>query len=293
LAAFYPLDASTPVWRTCIGGVLLIGVTALAIRAGRRHGYFLTGWLWYAGTLVPVIGLVQVGGQSMADRYTYVPLIGLFVAIAWGAVELAARWRIPSPALPLAATCVLALCAALASAQARYWSDSASLWRRALDVTENNYVAHNNLGGVLMKQGNPAEAIPHLAEALRIKPDSAMTQSNLGVALMETGNLDEAIRQFGEALRIDPALPEARDKLASALAVEGKLDQAIAQYTEALRLDPNYFEAHNDLGVAFARQGKLDEAVQQFAEALRIDPGYKDASENLSRARSLQGRGGQ
>jgi protein O-mannosyl-transferase len=134
-------------------------VTVLAIRAGRSHGYFLAGWLWYVGTLVPVIGLVQVGDQSMADRYTYIPLIGLFVAIAWGAVELAARWQYGRIALPAAALLALLGCAAVARAQVGYWSDSTALWRRALEVTEGNYVAHKNLGGVLVKQGKTGEAI--------------------------------------------------------------------------------------------------------------------------------------
>jgi tetratricopeptide (TPR) repeat protein len=222
LSAFYPLDAATPVLQAALGALLLIGVTVLAIRAGRRHGYVLTGWLWYLGTLVPVIGLVQVGGQSMADRYTYVPLIGLFVILAWGAAELAGRWRYGRTALPVAAACLLAACAVLARAQAAYWSDGATLWQHALEVTEHNYVAHANLGGILLKQGKTDEAIAHFVAAQRIKPDLAEAQADLGMAYLSQGKFDEAAQRFAAALRIDPNYVEAHATLGNALAGRGR-----------------------------------------------------------------------
>ena len=324
LAALYPIGTPTPIWLGSLGALLLIGVTIFAIRAGRRHGYLPVGWLWYVGTLIPVIGLVQVGDQSLADRYTYVPLIGLFLIVAWGAPDLAVRWRYGKSALPFVAACALLACAALARAQVLYWSDSTALWQHAIEVTEGNYTAHNNLGGVLVKQGRADEAIPHFAEALRIRPTFALAQNNMGMALMWQGKLDEAARYFGEALRnqadyvdaqnnlgmalmwqgkldeavrhfhealrLKPDYAEAHGKLGNALAGQGRVDEAIAEYTEALRLKPGLAEVHNDLGVALGRQGKLDEAAQHFVEALRIRPDYADASANLKLALASLGK---
>jgi len=321
LAAFYPLGTSTPFWQASLGVLLLIGVTALAIRMGRRHGYFPVGWLWYVGTLVPVIGLVQVGDQSMADRYTYVPLVGLFIVAAWGAPELAARWRPARFALPIAAVCVLLACAALARAQVHYWSDSIALWQHALDVTEDNYVAHTNLGLALAAQGRTGEAMTHFAEALRIKPNSALAQNNMGAALMRQGQPEEAARRFGAALRIQPGWADARLDLGEALAaMPGRLPEAIAQYREALRIDPSLAVAHYVLGNALAQDpsqtsnaaaeyeaairskpdyaearcalgdlladlpGRLPDAIAEYQEALRIQPDYVDAHAHLGMA---------
>lgn len=280
LAAFYPLGSSAPVGAALLGVLFLIGTTVLAFRSRRRYGYFATGWLWFVGTLAPVIGLVQVGKQSMADRYTYIPLIGLFLVIAWGAPDLAARWRC-GRFLPAAAVCVLLACAAVARGQVRYWSGSAALWQRALDVTANNDVAHNNLGNVLMNQGRTGDAIRHFAEALRIDPAYAEARNNLGAALMSQGELDPAIAQFAQAIQTGPRYADARDNLGMALMSEGKLDEAARQFAEALRIKPDSATAQNNLGMVLARQGKRDQAAQHFAEALRLKPGYTGAQNNL------------
>jgi Tfp pilus assembly protein PilF len=293
LAAFYPLSVAIPVLQASLGALLLTAVTILAIRAGRRHGYFLVGWLWYVGTLIPVIGLVQVGRQSMADRYTYVPLIGLFLIAAWGAPELVGRWRYGGIALPAAAACVLLACAGLARAQVRNWSDSASLWQHALEVTEDNYVAHNNFGAVLLKQGKTGEALPHIVEALRIKPDFADAHNNLGMVQVQQGKLNEAIPHFIEALRIDPDFAEAQYNLGMVLVRQGKLDEAAQRFAEAVRIKPDLMEAQNNLGGVLMRQGKLDEAVQRLAEALRIKPDSVEVRNNLKRAQAArQGKDG-
>jgi tetratricopeptide (TPR) repeat protein len=292
LSAFYPLGTSPPVLQACLGALLLIGVTVFAIRAGQRHGYFLTGWLWYVGTLIPVVGLLQVGDQSMADRYTYLPLIGLFLIVAWGAPELVARWRYGRLALPVAAACVLLACAGVARAQVRYWSDGAALWRHALDVNGDNYLAHASLGDILLKQGRTGEAISHFVEALQLKPDG-LAQNGLGLALMWQGKLDEAIPHFAEALQIKPNFAQARYNLGYALARQGRVDEAIGQFREALRINPDYAGAHNELGEALARQGKLEEAAQHFAEALRIKPDYAEAQNNLGVALARQGKLGE
>jgi tetratricopeptide (TPR) repeat protein len=324
LAAFYPLHASTPVLQVTLGALLLIGVTILAFRAGQRHGYLLVGWLWYVGTLIPVIGLVQAGSQSMADRYTYVPLIGLFLIAAWGVPELVARWRYGRVALPFVAMCVLLMCTALARAQVGYWSDSAALWQHALEVTEDNYVAHASLGKVLLDEGKAGEAIPHFTETLRIQPNYVEAKNNLGMALAWSGKLDEAAQQFAGALRIKPEFPEAQSNLGMVLMSQGKLDEAAQRFAEALRIKPDFVQAQNNLGTVLMRQGKLDEAAryfgaavrnrpdvpelqnnlglvlmsqgkldeaaQHFAEALRIKPDFADASKNLNRAMAQRQR---
>ena len=290
LAAFYPIGATPPVLAACLGVLLLVGVTVMAIRAGRRRGYLATGWFWFVGTLIPVIGLVQVGSQSMADRYTYVPLIGLFVIVAWGASELAARWSFGGVALPVAAACVLLACTALARAQVQYWSDSTALWQRALATTSGNYVANNNLGGVLMKQGRTSEAIARFAEALRIKPDDAEAQNNMGMALIWQEKFDEAARSFGEALRNQPDYADARNNLGRALMWQGKLDEAAQQFVQALRIKPDFAAAQSNLGMVLMTQGKLDEATQRFGEALRIDPGYAEAHDKLGSVLAAEGK---
>ncbi len=290
LSPFYPLVNSTPVFAASLGALALIGITIFATRRARSCGYLPVGWLWYIGTLVPVIGLVQVGGQSMADRYTYIPLIGLFLIAAWGAPELLDRWRYGRSFLPATAVCVLLACAVLSRAEVQYWSDGAALWQHALENSEDDYTAHNNLGGVLLKQGRADEALPHFVEALRIKPDLAVAEANMGMALISLGRLDQATQHFTAALQIEPNYPDAHDGLGNALAAQGRVREAAEQFSEALRLRPEYPDAHNDLGVALARQGKLDEAAHQFTEALRASPTFADAYHNLGNVLAGQGR---
>ena len=300
LAVFYPYPQSLPAWLVAGAFLALVGISLAVIRAGPRHPYLPVGWFWYLGTLVPVIGLIQVGDQAMADRYTYIPLIGLFIIVAWGVPDLLLRWPLrrivlPSPfltriALPAAASAVILACAITAKGQFQYWEDSTTLWTHALAVTTRNNIAHNNLGASLADQGKTDEAIAHYSEALRIKSDYADAHNNLGVALADEGKLDEAIAHYFEALRIRPDYADAHSNLGIALANEGKLDEAIAQFAEALRINPDSAKAHNNLGVALASQGKLDEAIAHFNEALRINPDYADAHKNLGVALVQQGQ---
>jgi tetratricopeptide (TPR) repeat protein len=294
LAVLYPYAQSLPgLW---VAGALavLIGISVAVIWAGPRRPYLAVGWFWYLGTLVPVIGLIQVGNQSMADRYTYIPLIGLFIMVAWGVPDLLARWplrriALPRFTLPAAAMVVILACAIAARSQVEYWEDSTTLWTRALAVTTENDIAQNNLGAALADQGNVDEAIMHYSEALRIKPDYADAHNNLGVALDDQGKVDEAIAHYSVALRIRPHYADAHINLGVSLGEQRKIDEAIAQFNEALRIKPDSAKAHNNLGVALASQGKIDEAIDHFTEALRIKPDYADAHKNLERA--LDGRG--
>ena len=290
LTAFYPYPRAIPTaW--VLGSVLfLMGVSGAVIWVARRHPYLLVGWFWYLGTLVPVIGLVQVGGQASADRYTYVPLIGVFLMLAWGIPDLLARWPDRSIALPVTAGVLLLACAITARGQVQYWRDDAALWGHALEVTTENYFAHTGLGDALASQGRVAEAIAHYSEAVRIRPDYTNAHNKLGVALADQGRIGEAIIHYTEALRIEPDFPAAHVNLGNALATQGKASEAIAQYTTALRIQPDNVAAHNNLGFVLASQGRGAEAIAHYTEALQIKSDYALAHNNLGFALASQGR---
>jgi Flp pilus assembly protein TadD len=281
LAALYPCPRSISVWGVIGACLVLAGVSVAVVWMARRRPYLIVGWLWYLGTLVPVLGLIQVGDQSMADRYTYVPLIGLFIMVAWGASD-ACGCR-PSWQRAMAALAAIALigCGISARAQVQTWESSTTLWEHTLAVTKNNYFAQNALGAVLVDQGQNEQAVAHLSEALRLEPAIAQAHLNLGIALARQGKMDEAMRHFSEALRLQPEFPEAQNSLGLALARRGQVSEAIAHYTEALRLRPNFADAHRNLGQALADIGKPTEAISQFTEALRLDPNLAEAHNNL------------
>ncbi|MBI4463123.1 MAG: tetratricopeptide repeat protein [Acidobacteria bacterium] len=290
LAVFYPYPQSLPAWWVT-GAILgLTSVSLVVIRAARRYVYLPVGWLWYLGTLVPVIGLVQVGSQSMADRYTYVPLIGLFVIAAWGVPDFLARWQYKTIALPAAAALVILGCTITAWSQVRYWENSMALWGHALEVTTGNYRAHTAVGAALEDQGRISEAIYHYSEALHIKPGFVEGHNNLGNVLASQGKVSEAIEHYTEALRIDPGFAEAHNGVGSALASQGRISEAITHYSEALRIKPDYAEAHNNLGLALADQGRINEAIDHYYDALRINPGFASAHNSLGNALADQGR---
>ena len=215
------------------------------------------GWFWFLGTLVPVIGLIQVGAQARADRYTYIPLIGLFLIVAWGAPDLLSSLTKRNTALYAVAPLVIAACMIVARGQVQYWENGVTLWERALAVTSDNYIAENNLGQSLDEERS-TEAIAHLTEALRLRPNYAAAHENIGVRLVRLGNREEAMYHFSEAVRLEPNLAEAHSDLAILLAEQGKLDEAIEHYYEALRLKPNLAVAHNNLGYASERVNKSE-----------------------------------
>ena len=288
LVIFYP-RVPLPAWQVAAAGLALVAGSLLVIRLAPRRPWLLVGWLWYVVTLLPVIGLVQVGDLAMADRYTYVPLIGPFIMLAWTAAEIVRRrpaWR---SMVAASVGVLLAGCAAGTGLQLRYWRSSMTLFEHAVEVIPDNYVAHLSLGNALAEQGRLDDAIAHYSAALRVKPDLAKAHGNLGVILARQGKLEEAVAQYAEALRLNPDLPETHNNLGAALAERGRIEEAIAHYDRALRLKPDYPDAHTNLGMALAAQGKIDLAIAHYAEALRLDPDHPGARFNLSRALAARG----
>ena len=289
LAVFYPHPGqSLPMWQAAAAGLLLLLLSIAVIRAGRRQPYLPVGWFWYLGTLVPVIGLVQVGAQAMADRYTYVPLIGLFIMAAWGVPELLAKYRFQRTVLATLATILLVTLTVVSKRQMRHWQNSLTLFQQAVEVTADNYVAHDSLGNALAQQGMLDQAIVHYRESLRIKPNLVNTHNNLGVALLQQGEINRAMAQYYQALRLKPDSAETHNNLGVALFTVGQLDQAIGHYLTAIKLDPNFGKAYNNLGNVLARKGKLDEAISQYSRALELKPNYPEAHNNLGVALAQQ-----
>ncbi len=282
LAAIYPYPASSPPWPILGAVALLAAASALTVRAAPRHPYLPVGWFWYLGTLVPVLGLVQVGSQPWADRYTYLPAIGLFIIVSWGTVDLLARRPHGNVLLGAGAAVVLAGCAITARTQVGYWRNSVALWEHALEVTAGNHRAESNLAHALARQGRLDEAMAHYVAALRIDPDFAEAHNNLGLVLADQGKVGEAMSHYAKALVVLPDYLEAHDNLGVALMGQGRDTEAIRHFSEAVRIDPTIAVSHNNLGVACAHQGRLDAAAREFAEALRLDPGYPEAQTNLA-----------
>lgn len=283
LSVHYPYPDHVPVAATLICAAIIAGVSIAAVRAARTRPCLTVGWLWYVVTLLPVIGFVQVGTQARADRYTYIPLVGLFVAVAFAVPELPGRMR---PVLRAAAALLAIALGVRAYAQTSYWHDSVTLFEHALRVTESNAVAHSNLGRAYLGRGDLAKASEHAREVVRIDPHAPDGHFNLGVVLESMGRPDEAEASYREAIRIAPGRAESHLNLGIVLARAGRLEEAESQVRDAVRLAPDSFSARNNLGALLAGRGAFQEAIEQFAEAVRLDPGNQDARVNLERARS-------
>ena len=290
LAVFYPYRDTLPTGHWVGAALVLAGITVLVGWAGRRRRYLAVGWLWYLGTLVPVIGLVQVGAQSMADRYTYVPLIGLFVMVVWILGDVAARWRRAHIAIAALAGAAILGCVGATWIQVGHWRNGITLFEHTLKVTRDNAVAHTNLGAALMEAGKEHEAIRQYREALRIDPAHANAHVNLGIVLMGQGEEEQAIAHYREAVRIRPGFAQAHDQLGIALAQRGEIDEAIAHYREAVRIHPEFAGAYSNLGAALMAKGNIDEAITPFRMAIQIDPESAQAYGNLATALMMKGK---
>ena len=323
LAVLYPYTAHLPAWRVVGAFAVLAAITALVVIQRTRRPYLVTGWFWFAGILVPVIGLVQVGIQSHADRYMYIPLIGLSIIVVWGVSEIAARRAAVRPvaALAVAASCAYGVAAWSSTA---YWRDTVTLFRRTIEVTEDNWGALAILSQALLSQNRIKDAMPYIAETLRLRPNLPEAHINFGAALSKRGDFDAAESQYRKALELDPESPDAHEGLGVIQTEKGRLDDALsnldtaekgmpgnankhynlgrayglaghpdlaaAEFAEAVRLQPEDTAARFNLGAAYAAQEQFAEASDQFREALRLKPDYVAARFNLGSALANLGR---
>jgi tetratricopeptide (TPR) repeat protein len=288
LSILYPHPGRWPAWQVIASSMLLLAIFAAVLLLARRRPYLAVGWLWFCGMLMPTIGLVQVGIQSMADRYTYLPLIGLLIMLAWGANELLPQrpWR--GQARALGGALVLAASALLTERQVQFWRDSEALFGHAVQVTRDNYLAYNNLGFYLSGKGRTAEAMQNYRQALDINPAYEDALNNLGYALAAQKKFAEAIPYYEAALQVRPNHAEVHNNLGNALSEMGRIDEAIQHYLVVLSQKPDHADAHNNLGIALAMKGLLDEAIPHFQAAIRFKPSYASAHSNLGNALAAQ-----
>jgi Flp pilus assembly protein TadD len=324
LAVVYPYSRHWPVGLVIFALLFLAIWSALFVLWARRRPYLIVGWCWFLGALFPTIGLVQAGVQSMADRYTYIPSIGLFILVVWGINDFLDLRPHKRKIAALAGTMALGSCLACSWLQSRYWQNSITLFLHAIQVTTDNYLAYNclgnaleelgrkdealalytesvrveptyapgqfNLGMMLLERGKLDEASNHLGLAVQLTPRNAIFQFDLGTFLLQHGNLDEAANHFTAALDVAPDFTSAHNGLAQVLYRQNKPREAISQYREALRSWPDFPEAHNGLGLILLQQNKLDDAITQLSEAVRLKPDYAEAKTNLAAALAKRGK---
>lgn len=290
LAVLYPYDLGLPVWQAAVAGLALIAVSLVLLRAAPRRPYAIVGWFWYLGTMVPVIGFVQIGDQALADRYTYVPLIGIFIAVVWACREVVVRQRIPTPVTAAVSALIVATYAVLGWQQVGRWRDGETLLSHTVAVTRGNYLVHTNLGAVLADRGRYDEAVAHLQLALAVKPDYATAVHNLALIEWQRGQSDEAVELYRRAIAIDPDVSSTRSNLGLALTLLGRSEEAMVELEAAVRLDPTDARAHNNLGVALRGLGRIDEAMEHFRRAMEIRPDYADPYNNVAGQLAADGR---
>ena len=305
LAAPYPHPGYSPVWIVASAAVFLVGVSVLAVVVRKKQRWLMPGWFWFLGMMVPVIGLLQVGAQAYADRYTYVSMIGLTAAIAWGVPALLPNWLFRPQLLGIGAGAILLACFMATKQQVEYLRNTETLFTHALAVTKDNALAHNNLGAYLLEHKRYAEAIEHCEEALRIVPTYPDPHATLAYSYGQSGHNKEAVREYPLALKYDPdnanlhngygaalaqerrfaeateefgaaarhsSLPEAQANWALACVQSGKFAEAVTHYEDAIKLRPNYASAYSGLGTAYMRQNKFEEAIKNFQQSLQLDP---------------------
>ena len=283
LAIFYPHPGnSLAVWPVALAALLLVILSLGVWWQGRRSRYLVVGWLWYLGTLIPVSGLIQVGGQAMADRYAYVPLMGLFIILVWGTAELAQTLRLPKAWLPAAALCVVIVLIGAVRLQLSHWRNSFTLFQHALEATQDNHMAHSNLGIAFLDKNDLDQAIDHFYKALEIKPTHAGVHTNLSIALRRKGRLDEALEHSIRSVQNNPDLAEAHNNLGISLFQKGRAEEALQEFRKALELKPDYPTCYYNLGVVLENQHRTEEAAESFRQALRLDPFHGQAQQRLT-----------
>ncbi len=291
LAVFYPHQGNTlPAWQIIVAVLLIVVATFLSIRTLKKYPYIAIGLFWYLGTLVPVIGLVQVGSQAMADRYTYIPLIGLFIIVSWGASELTLKWHYRKIFLVVSWASILTALTACAYSQAGHWKNDITLFQHALKVTDNNWPAHYNLGVAWYERKKFDDAVLQFEQVLKIKPDHAGARNNLAKILFNHGKFEEAALQLKEALKYKPHDADICNNLAVIFASQNKFDEAISLFEQAIRINSEYADAHFNLGSLLVRHGKFKSAGRHCAEAIRIKPDYAEAYYQIGNILTRQGK---
>jgi tetratricopeptide (TPR) repeat protein len=290
LSLFYPHPGThLPIWKIVEAGVMLAGISAVVF-THRRRPYLLVGWLWYLGMLVPAVGLMQVAGQAMADRYTYLPEIGLTIGMIWWAADSSAAWPYRRPVWAAASAAALAVLLGGAWRQTSFWCDSDTLWNRTLACTSDNKVAHNNLAAALAAAGRLDEAAVHYRQSLQINPRDARGLLGLGFVLARLNRADEALACYRKALEIKPGDAIAHYNLASLLAEQGRLAEALPEYEQALAVRPAFAKAHRDLAVALAAGGRPAEAMEHFRRALELNPSDAESHCRLGDLLAVRGQ---
>jgi protein O-mannosyl-transferase len=282
LAVYYPFPTTQiSSWQFPAALLLLIGLSLFALINAPSRPYILVGWLWFLGTLVPVIGLMQVGGQAMADRYYYLPSIGLFVALIFGLADLASIWRVGRAALATVSVAMLLIFASLTAMQVARWRDSITLFTHTLAVTPANLIIQYGLAHALRKEGRQEEALSHFAAALQIKPDFVDALMGMGMLLSEQGRGADAVPYFDRALRVEPDSGKAHMELGLALIKQNRKDAALKEFRAAVRLAPQDSDVRINLGLVLARNGEVKEAMEHLNEAVRLNPNSAEAHNNL------------
>jgi tetratricopeptide (TPR) repeat protein len=286
MSVLYPLEPTWPAWEI-VTSMLLVGIVLFfALKLRKTKPYWLVGWLWFFGMLIPVIGIVQAGAQAMADRFTYLPSIGLFIVVAWGMNDLLSRWKRPQMVAGILASAVLVACGAVASRQVQYWRDGESLFLHSIDVTRDNYVMHASLGAFYLCNNRLPEARREMETSLAICPTYPVAHCMLGDVFLCLEKEEEAAEQFRAALR--PNFPEPRMKLGQILTKKNQPAEAAAHFSALLEDDPSDPEAHYWLGRALALQGKIDAAASHFMATLKLWPNSADAHYQLALALSIK-----
>jgi tetratricopeptide (TPR) repeat protein len=278
LAIFYPYPLQSLVVPAILSTIALATITVLVVIAYKQRPYLAVGWFWYIVTLTPVIGIIQTGSQSRADRYTYIPMIGLTIALVWGVGELLKPW--PRVQAALAAAIALALIT-LTWFQVATWRDDISLYRHAIAAVPGNYIAYYNLASALEAQGQTDDAIAQLREAVRVRPYYVPARAELGQLLASQGHTNEALQELQTAVRLRPNDPTAHFRLGSVLGTLGRPNDAATEFAETVRLQPDNADAHYNLALALAQQGKLQDAAREFAATVGLRPDDADAHFNL------------
>ncbi len=272
LAVFYPYDENLPMWEVLAALLLLIVISILIIRFSSRYKYLPAGWLWFLGTLVPVIGLVQVGGQALADRYAYIPTIGLFIIISWGVADIARNWSVKKFIFPVSAAVSLAALAVLTFHQLRYWKNDIALFEHAVKVTKNNSVAYTNLSAAYQDSGRYKESIEVCEKAIKISPTNYTAYANLGAAYNELGQYKEALDVSNKAIQIFPGCYHAYHNIGVTYIKMGQYEKAIKAFKEALRIKPDFEDSYSNMADAYSSAGQYENAIQAFKEVIKISP---------------------